>query len=112
MAFDEKVICVSRLIVSLVGFCLFLYFVPPFFTAAPETFSKPTVDAAPLVSDITDSALRLVAERGRYLVVTGGCAGCHQVPTPEGPDLSRYLGGGPARRRPGPRSVPNNRPAG
>lgn len=82
------------LVAALAGFCAFLYFVPPFFTAAPETFSKPMVDAAPGVGDIKDPAERLLAARGRYLVVTGGCMTCHQVPTTKGPDLARYLAGG------------------
>ena len=81
-------------VIALVGFCVFLYLIPPFFTAAPETFSKPVVDAAPRVDGISDPAERLIAARGRYLVVTGGCLGCHQVPSPQGPDYSRYLAGG------------------
>jgi len=81
-------------VVALVGFCVFLYLVPPFFTASPETFSKPTTDAAPGVDGIADPTERLIAARGRYLVVTAGCMGCHQLPTPQGPDLSRYLAGG------------------
>jgi hypothetical protein len=76
------------------GFGAFLYFIPPFFVASPETFSKPQNDAAPGVADIADPAQRAIAARGRYLVVTGGCVGCHQVPTPQGPDYARYLAGG------------------
>ena len=56
-------------------FCAFLYFIPPFFIAAPETFSKAQNDAAPMVANIKDAAERALAERGRYLVVTGGCIG-------------------------------------
>lgn len=78
------------------GFGAFLYFIPPFFVAAPETFSKPQNDAAPGVADIADPAQRALAERGRYLVVTGGCIGCHQTPGPQGPDYTRYLAGGMA----------------
>lgn len=81
-------------VLAAAGLVTFLYFIPPFFVAAPETFSKPVIDAAPGVDDITDPAQRLLAERGRYLVVTGGCIGCHQVPTPQGPDLERFLAGG------------------
>jgi cytochrome c5 len=76
------------------GFGAFLYFIPPFFVAAPETFSKPQNDAAPDVADIADAGQRAIAARGRYLVVTGGCIGCHQTPTPQGPDYTRYLAGG------------------
>jgi len=77
-----------------VGFCAFLYFIPPFFVSPPETFSKPEVDAAPGVADIADPGQRAIAARGRYLVITGGCIGCHQTPTPQGPDYRKYLAGG------------------
>jgi hypothetical protein len=76
------------------GFCAFLYFIPPFFIAAPETFSKAQNDAAPTVATIKDPAERALAERGRYLVVTGGCIGCHQMPGPKGPQYDKYLAGG------------------
>ena len=75
-------------------FCAFLYFIPPFFIAAPETFSKAQNDAAPMVANIKDPAERALAERGRYLVVTGGCIGCHQMPGPQGPQYDKYLAGG------------------
>jgi mono/diheme cytochrome c family protein len=77
-----------------VGFGAFLYFIPPFFVASPETFSKPEIDAAPPVADIADPGQRAIAARGRYLVVTGGCIGCHQIAGPQGPDYSKYLAGG------------------
>ena len=77
-----------------VAFGAFLYFIPPFFVTSPEMLSKPMNDAAPGVSDIADPAQRALAERGRYLVVTGGCIGCHQTPGPQGPDLEKYLAGG------------------
>src|SRR5262249_61145686 len=35
-----------------------------------------------------------LAERGRYIVMTVGCVGCHAPPGPTGPDFSRYMGGG------------------
>jgi hypothetical protein len=76
------------------GFGAFLYFIPPFFTVPPETFSKPQNDAAPTVADIQDPAQRAIAERGRYLVMTGACFGCHQVPGPQGPQYDKYLAGG------------------
>jgi hypothetical protein len=82
------------LVLGVVAFGAFLYFIPPFFVAPPETFSQPVADAAPGVDDIQDPATRLLAERGRYLVVSGACIGCHQTPTPQGPDLTRYLAGG------------------
>ena len=51
-------------------------------------------DAAPAVTDIADPAERAIAERGRYIVMTTGCIGCHAVVGPQGPDLTMYLGGG------------------
>ena len=87
----------AALVTGLVGvaaFLAFLYFIPPFRWLAPETFSEPQNSAAPSADGIADPAERLIAERGRYLVVTSGCIGCHHVPTPQGPDFARYLAGG------------------
>jgi len=80
--------------VAAVGFLAFLYFIPPFFIASPETFSKPVADAPPTVASIGDPAERAIAERGRYLVTVNGCIGCHAANGPQGPDYSRYLAGG------------------
>jgi hypothetical protein len=82
------------LLLVVIGFGAFLYVIPPFFITSPEDLAKPINDAAPTTADITDPAQRLMAERGRYLVVTGGCIGCHQTPGPQGPDLEKYLAGG------------------
>lgn len=79
------------------GFLAFLYFIPPFFTTPPEAFGKAMGDAAPTVSDISDPAERAIAERGRYIVVTTGCIGCHTTNGPQGPDLTKYLAGGGMR---------------
>jgi hypothetical protein len=76
------------------AFLAFLYFIPPFFLRAPETFGKAMADAAPAVTDIADPAERAIAERGRYIVMTTGCNGCHAIVGPQGPDLTKYLGGG------------------
>jgi len=76
------------------GFLAFLYYIPPFLTTAPETFGKLMADAAPAVTDIADPGERAIAERGRYIVMTTGCNGCHSVVGSQGPDLSLYLGGG------------------
>jgi hypothetical protein len=81
-------------VVATCGFLAFLYFIPPFFLTPPETFGKAMADAAPTVADIADPAERAIAERGRYIVMTTGCNGCHAVVGPRGPDLSKYLGGG------------------
>ena len=85
---------VAVLLLLVAGFCAFLYFIPPFFIRPPETFSKAQNDAAPPVAGIADPAQRAIAERGRYLVVTAGCIGCHQVPGPQGPLFDQYLAGG------------------
>jgi hypothetical protein len=82
------------LLLAVCAFGAFLYFIPPFFTTPPETFSKAQNDAAPPVAAIPDAAVRAIAQRGRYLVVTGGCIGCHQMPGPRGPQLRQL------RRRP------------
>jgi hypothetical protein len=76
------------------GFMAFLYLIPPFFIAAPETFSAPVVAAAPKMDDIKDPAERAIAERGRYIAMTTGCLGCHGTPGPQGFDLDKYLAGG------------------
>jgi hypothetical protein len=76
------------------GFSAFLYLIPPFFIASPETFSAPMATAPPKVDDIKDPGERAIAERGRYIVMTTGCIGCHATPTPQGPDLDHYLAGG------------------
>ena len=35
------------------------------------------IEAAPGVNDIADPAERAIAARGRYIVMTTGCIGCH-----------------------------------
>jgi hypothetical protein len=81
-------------LLGVAGFCTFLYMIPPFFLVTPETFAKQVGDAPPGTADIKDPAERLVAERGRYIVMTTGCIGCHQMPGPKGPQLDKYLAGG------------------
>jgi mono/diheme cytochrome c family protein len=77
------------------GFFAFLYFIPPFTLAPPEAFSGPELAAAPRTGDIADAKERLIAEHGRYLVVTRGCTGCHTPSLPNGaPNDERYLAGG------------------
>ena len=46
------------------------------------------------VTDIADPAERAIAERGRYIVMTTGCIGCHATNGSQGPDLTKYLAGG------------------
>ena len=81
-------------VVAVCGFGAFLYFIPPFFTTPPEDFGKALADAAPAITDIADPAQRAIAARGRYLVMTHGCIGCHATNGSQGPDLTKYLAGG------------------
>jgi hypothetical protein len=76
------------------AFLAFLYVIPPFFITAPEDFGKAMAQAAPAVNAIADPAERLIAERGRYIVMTIGCTGCHATNGSQGPDLTKYLAGG------------------
>ena len=80
--------------VALLGFLAFLYFIPPFLTASPETFSRPMASAAPDTRDIADPVTRVIAERGRAIVTRSGCIGCHATNGSQGPDLAKYLAGG------------------
>jgi hypothetical protein len=82
------------LVVVVLGFCAFLYFIPPFFITPPEAFSAPMAEAPPPVDGIADPAERAIAARGRYIVMTTGCIGCHFMNGPQGPDLTKYLAGG------------------
>jgi mono/diheme cytochrome c family protein len=82
------------LVVAIGGLGAFLYFIPPFYTTPPETFGKAMADAAPPVTDITDPGERAIAARGRYIVMTTGCIGCHATNGSQGPDLTKYLAGG------------------
>jgi mono/diheme cytochrome c family protein len=83
---------VALVVLAVAGFTAFLYFIPPFTLIAPETFVQGSAALPPALDDIQDPATRAIAERGKYLVMTADCAGCHQTP-PE-PDPARYLAGG------------------
>lgn len=85
---------VILLVVAALGFCAFLYNIPPFFLTSPEDFGRAMAGAPPPVTNIADPAERAIAARGRYIVMTAGCIGCHAVGTTQGPDLTKYLGGG------------------
>jgi hypothetical protein len=85
---------VVLVVVAVGAFSAFLYFIPPFFTTPPEEFGKAMADAPPPVADIADPAERAIAARGRYIVMTTGCIGCHATVGSTGPDLTKYLAGG------------------
>ncbi len=76
------------------GFLAFLYYIPPFLTTPVESFQKEMADSPPPVDGITDPATRAIAARGRYIVMTTGCIGCHAGNGDQGPDLTKYLAGG------------------
>ncbi len=80
-------------ILLVVGFVLFLYFIPPFTSMPPEDFINPEPSAWPDSETISDPRERMLAERGRYIVLTHDCSGCHTTGD-NGPDFSRYLAGG------------------
>ena len=75
-------------IVAVLGFGAFLYFIPPFDSIPREEFIAGEANAAPTVEHITDAAQRMMAERGRYIVVTTGCTGCHTPGGDAGPNWS------------------------
>jgi hypothetical protein len=85
------------LAVAVIGVCAFLYNIPPFFLTSPEDFGRQMAAAAPAVTNIQDPAERAIAERGRYIVMTSGCIGCHALGSTQGPVLTQYLAGGSLR---------------
>ncbi len=83
-----------------IGFLLFLYFIPPFTIVPPEEFIKPELSAAPSLEGISDPRERLLAEHGKYIVLTHDCSGCHTAGD-NGPDYAKYLAGGTKHIIPG-----------
>jgi len=76
------------------GFVAFLYFIPPLMSMAPEEFINGEAAMAPPVDGIADPAIRALAERGRYVLMSTDCTGCHVTPGPQGPMPDMYLAGG------------------
>jgi hypothetical protein len=75
-------------------FLAFLYFIPPFMVAPPEAFIAPNTAQGPSLDDIKDPAERLLAERGKYIVLRTDCNGCHTSIGDKGPKWDEYLAGG------------------
>ena len=82
------------MVLAVGGFIAFLYFIPPFTVASPDTFVKAQVNLIPPLVGIADPATRALAERGRSIVLTSDCAGCHVPPGPENMVPEMYLAGG------------------
>jgi hypothetical protein len=90
-----KWIAISVACLIAAAFIGFLYFIPPFTLAPQEAFTKPERDAYPPLAQISDRAERRIAERGKYLVQTIGCTGCHTPGGDKGPKYdTEFLAGG------------------
>jgi hypothetical protein len=76
------------------AFVAFLYLVPPLMSMDPQEFVNGEAAMAPAVDGIADPAVRALAERGRYVLLTTDCTGCHVTPGPQGPLPDMYLAGG------------------
>jgi len=81
-------------VLAAAGFVAFLYFTPPLMQLPPEEFIQQAGSAPPPVSGISDPAQQAIAERGRYLVMTSDCGGCHTTQGSQGPDPAYYVAGG------------------
>jgi mono/diheme cytochrome c family protein len=68
--------------------------VPPFFSTDPAAFRSTISEVTPPVDDIADPVECAVAERGRYIVMTTGCIGCHAAGSRRGSDFTSYMAGG------------------
>ena len=89
-----KWIMISTLGIASAGFIAFLWYIPPFMTTPPEEFIEMTLSAAPSLDHIEDPALRLLAEKGKYIITTGDCIECHVPNGSRGPNFDEYLAGG------------------
>jgi mono/diheme cytochrome c family protein len=80
--------------IAAAGFVAFLYVMPPLTLTAPEKFVGIEAAMTPTVERIDDPAERALAERGRYLILSNNCTGCHVTQGPQGPRPDMYLAGG------------------
>lgn len=80
---------------AIAAFLGFLYFIPPFTLAPPDSFIQPEQVNVPSLDKVSNPAERAIAERGKYIVMTIGCSGCHTPGGDKGPKYdSEYLAGG------------------
>jgi mono/diheme cytochrome c family protein len=77
-----------------VAFLAFLYFIPPFTLIPQEEFIQGAAAPAPSLDHITNPVERLMAERGKHIVLTSGCTDCHTPQGEEGPIPEKFLAGG------------------
>ena len=76
------------------GFLAFLYLIPPFDLVSPESLIAPR---RPRRHRSHRSPIRRRTRSpsaAKYIVMISGCVDCHSPPGPNGPDFSRYMGGG------------------
>jgi hypothetical protein len=93
---------IAAVCLIILAFFGFLYLIPPFTLAPQEAFTAPERDAYPPLTQITDPAERRIAERGKYLVQTIGCTGCHTPGGDKGPKFdTEFLAGGSKISEPG-----------
>ena len=89
-----KWVLISAALLVFAGFIAFLWYIPPFMTTPPEEFIEMALGAPPSLDHIEDPAERLLAEKGKYIITTGDCIGCHVPDGEEGPNYDEYLAGG------------------
>ena len=89
-----KWVALVVVVVAAGAFVAFLYLVPPLLSTDPQEFVNLEATMAPAVDGIADPAVRALAERGRYVLLTTECTGCHVTPGPQGPLPDMYLAGG------------------
>lgn len=79
---------------AVILFLAFLYLIPPFYLVPPEEFVKQNSAQGPSLDQIKDPVQRMLAERGRYIVLRTDCSGCHTPVGDQGPKWDEYLAGG------------------
>jgi hypothetical protein len=89
-----KWVALVVVVLAVGAFVAFLYLVPPLMSMDPQEFINGEAAMAPSVDGIADPAVRALAERGRYVLLTTDCTGCHVTPGPQGPLPDMYLAGG------------------